>query len=79
MIKPNQRNEIIRTIFKANRNEFDRLIDELETVQDWRTALKKVEEKCRKYGFYLYDREVLLFTDILYNRYFPEEDQVQIF
>jgi len=74
-IKPSQKKEIIKKIFGNNEQEYQNLIDELEPVKNWTEALKRVERELNKRNIYLHEPDAILFTNILYFRYFPDEDE----
>ena len=78
LFTPKKQQKLIKKLFHKNEAEFDNLIDELEPVQDWPQALKKVDQKFKKYNTNLHDRNAVIFTDILYSRYFPDDKQIKI-
>ncbi len=73
MIGPEQRNEFIKKMFKGNESSYNALIQDLEIIDSWGDALKRVEVECDRQKLYLHDQKVISFTDILYRRYYPEE------
>lgn len=75
LIQPRQKKEIIKKIFGNNEKEYQNLIDELEPIKNWTEALKRVERELNKRNIYLHEPDAILFTNILYFRYFPEDDE----
>lgn len=76
LITAKQRREIIKKLFEGNEAEFESLINELESVTEWRAALERTEKALNKREIYLHDPEAILLTDILYSRYFPENEPI---
>ncbi len=74
----NRRQDLIKKLFHNQETEFDKLIDELESVQNWQQALKKVDQEFKKHQINLHDRNAVLFTNILYVRYFPDDSRIKI-
>lgn len=75
LIQPKQKKEIIKKIFGNSEQEYQNLIDELEPVKNWTEALKRVERALNKRNISLHEADAIFFTNILYFRYFPEEDE----
>jgi hypothetical protein len=75
LIQSRQKKEIVKKIFGNNEKEFEKLIDELEPIKNWTDAFKRVERELNKRNIYLHEPDAILFTNILYFRYFPDEDQ----
>ena len=73
-----RRQDLIKKLFHNQAAEFDKLIDELESVQSWQQALKKVDQEFKKHHIDLHDRNAVVFTNILYVRYFPDDSQIKI-
>lgn len=73
-----RRQDLIKKLFHNKETEFDQLIDELESVPNWQQALKKVDHEFKKHNINLHDRNAALFTNILYARYFPEDNHIKI-
>ena len=78
LIDPHRRKELIKKLFKNNESEFEELVHELEPIQEWQEALQKVEQELKHRNIHLQERKAVLFTNILYHRYFPEDDQIKI-
>lgn len=78
LFTPDKRRTLIKKLFHNDETEFDNLIDELEPVQEWQQALKKVDHEFKKSNINLHDRNAAMFTDILYARYFPDDNQIKI-
>lgn len=77
IITPKQKKQIIKKIFNNDEKEFNNLIEELESVTNWADALTKIETEFSKRDIYLHGPHAVLFTDILYARYFSQDDQIQ--
>ena len=75
LIQPRQKKEIIKRIFGNNDQAYQNLIDELESVKNWTEALKRVEKELNKRNISLHEADAILFTNILYFRYFPEDNE----
>lgn len=75
LIQPKQKKEIIKKIFGNSEQEYQNLIDELEPVKNWTEALKRVERALNKRNIPLHEADAIFFTNILYFRYFPDENK----
>lgn len=73
-----RRQDLIKKLFHNQEAEFDKLINELESVQNWQQALKNIDQEFKKLHINLHDRNAALFTNILYVRYFPDDSQIKI-
>jgi len=71
-----QRKAIIKKLFRNNHAEFEQFVQELEAIKDWPEALKRVEGELSKREISLHNPDAVLFTDILFSRYFPEAGSV---
>lgn len=67
-----QKKAIIKKIFGNNHAEFEQFVQKLESIKDWTAALKWVEQELNKREIYLHNPAAVLFTNILFSRYFPE-------
>ena len=77
IITTKQRKQIIKKIFNSNEREFNSFIEELEAIPNWPDALTKVQSEFGKRDIYLHGPHAVLFTDILYARYFSQDNQIQ--
>lgn len=68
-----QQKTITKKIFRNNHAEFEQFVQELETIKDWTEALKRVEAELSRREIYLHNPAAVLFTNILFSRYFPED------
>jgi hypothetical protein len=78
LFSQDQWKDLIKKLFHNQAAEFDDLIDELESVQSWQQALKKVDQEFKKHHIDLYDRYAVVFRNILYARYFPDDSRIKI-
>ncbi|MBN2008611.1 hypothetical protein JW960_04605 [candidate division KSB1 bacterium] len=78
LINVQQRSEIVKRLFRQNEQAFENLVKKLEPITIWKEAIHIVEEELKKFDVYIRDQNAGLFTNILYARYFPDDDQICI-
>lgn len=66
----------VKKFFQNNVLEFENFIQSLEAVRTWPEALTKVNKEFENRQVDRHSREAVLFTDMLYKRYYPDDNQV---
>jgi seryl-tRNA synthetase len=74
LINQKQKKVIIKKIFGNSHAEFEQFVQELEAITEWTAALKRVEAELNKREISLHNPHAVLFTNILFARYFPEAE-----
>jgi len=84
MIVGRNRKKVIKKLFKKSEDDFNSLIDTLNAQPSWKEASVIIDEEFYQRSVNPYSKEALLFSDIVYNRFFPKdkyvgEDEVEKF
>lgn len=61
--------KVLKKIFGRNRDEYERVLDSLNTADTWREASRVLDELFIRYDVDPYSRTAIRFTDAVYGRY----------
>ncbi|MFZ5515000.1 MAG: hypothetical protein ACOY90_00070 [Candidatus Zhuqueibacterota bacterium] len=75
-ISNQQKKKIIKSLFGNNEKEYEDCIAELQGISEWKNALAQVEKTLARRNIELHAPAAVVFTDILYARYFPEKEPI---
>ena len=78
LINQKQRKRIIKKIFKHSADDFQGFLRRLDPVNNWREAYIMIESELMGKKVPLHLDEVLLLTSIVYRRYYPNDEEVEI-
>lgn len=70
------RRKIVKRLFHRKEDEFEQLLDELNGHGSWKTASALIDDTFNEKGINPYSKEALMFSDIVYNRFFPKDKYV---
>ncbi len=73
MIKGRTRKKIIKKLFKKNEQVFNEFLDKLNKIQTWKEASHFIDDTFYEMNINPYSKEAILFSDIVYMRYFPKD------
>lgn len=68
--------QFIKKLFDKNDEAFWNLINILERTKTWREALRLIETELGERHVDVYCQQAILFTNLIYRRYFPEDEEV---
>lgn len=76
MIVGRNRKKVLKKLFKKNESDFNSLIEILNAQSNWKEASVIIDEEFYQRGINPYSKEALLFSDIVYTRFFPKDKYV---
>ena len=78
LINDKRRSFIIKKIFKNQNSEYFAFIKNLEMYRSWNDALKRLDAEMTKRKINNNSEAAVLLSNIVYLRYFPNDDEIQI-
>ena len=75
VISPSQEHRFIQKLFGGNRATFQQLAASIESSPDWRTASQHIENYYKSSGINPYRNDAVEFSDLVFKRYFPKEEE----
>ncbi len=76
MIKGRARRKIIKKLFQKKEHTFNNFIDKLNAIQTWKEASHFIDDTFYELNINPYSKEAIMFSDIVYMRYFPKDKYV---
>jgi len=73
-----RKEDFVAKLFGGQVADFEQLIARLEGVASWSEAYHVIEEEFNRRGIPLHQKEAIVFTNLVYKRYFPKDRNVQI-
>ncbi len=73
IITGKQRKKFIKKIFKKDEWRYQKFLEALNKINNWKQASAAIDEMLFHNGINPYAREALEFSDLIYNRYFPKD------
>ncbi len=73
MIKGRTRRKIIKKLFRKNEQAFNEFVDKLNQIQTWKEASHFIDDTFYELNINPYSKEAIMFSDIVYMRYFPKD------
>ena len=70
------RKKIVKKLFKKKENEFKSFADILNSQPSWKEASVIIDEEFYQRGINPYSKEAILFSDMVYTRFFPKDKYV---
>jgi len=70
------RKKIIKKLFKKKENEFSSFIESLNSQANWKDASVVIDEEFYERGINPYSKEAIMFSDLVYTRFFPKDKYV---
>ena len=70
------RKKIVKKLFKKNENEFNSFMDILNSQDNWKEASVIIDEEFYQRGINPYSKEAIMFSDLVYTRFFPKDKYV---
>jgi HD superfamily phosphohydrolase len=70
------RKKIVKKLFKRKENEFNSFADILNSQTNWKEASVIIDEEFYQRGINPYSKEAILFSDMVYTRFFPKDKYV---
>ncbi len=70
------RKKIIKKLFKKSENDLNSFVDILNSQANWKEASVIIDEEFYQRGVNPYSKEALLFSDLVYTRFFPKDKYV---
>jgi len=70
------RKKIIKRLFKRKENDFNNFLTQLNTISAWKDASVLIDEEFYERGINPYSKEAIIFSDIVYVRFFPKDKYV---
>ena len=74
LISRNQSKKFIKKIFRNNKQEYQKLIDTLNSTSDWQFAYAVTDYYFDRNNIDRYSKEALKLSNCIYLRYFPNEN-----
>jgi len=78
LLNPRTTKLINSKVFKGNEAEFKKFIQDLESFRSWQDSLKKIEDELNRRKVKYNDQGAVMLTNVVYRRYFPNDDGVII-
>jgi len=76
MVAGRTRKKIIKKLFKKNENEFLSFIDLVNSHSAWKEVSVIIDNEFYERGINPYSKEAIMFSDIIYLRFFPKDHYV---
>jgi len=76
IITGRNRKKIVKNLFKKKENEFISFVDILNSQTNWKEASVIIDEEFYQRGINPYSKEAILFSDMVYTRFFPKDKYV---
>lgn len=76
MIVGRPRKKIIKKLFKKNENQFKAFLDQVNQHSTWKDASVVIDNEFYERGINPYSKEALMFSDLIYIRFFPKDKYV---
>lgn len=76
IISGRNRKRIVKKLFKKKENEFNSFVDILNSQSTWKEASVIIDEEFYQRGINPYSKEAILFSDMVYTRFFPKDKYV---
>ena len=70
------RKKIIKKLFKKKENEFSSFVENLNSQPNWKEASVIIDEEFYERGINPYSKEAIMFSDLVYTRFFPKDKYV---
>lgn len=70
------RKRIIKKLFKKKENEFNSFVNILNSQNSWKEASLIIDEEFYQRGINPYSKEAIMFSDMVYTRFFPKDKYV---
>jgi len=70
------RKKIIKRLFKRKENDFNKFLTQLNDTSAWKDASILIDEEFYERGINPYSKEAIIFSDIVYVRFFPKDKYV---
>ncbi len=76
MIKGRTRKKIIKKLFKKDEQAFNEFIAKLNAISTWKEASHFIDDTFYERNINPYSKEAIMFSDIVYMRYFPKDKYI---
>ncbi len=76
MIKGRMRKKIIKKLFKKDEQAFNEFIAKLNAIPTWKEASHFIDDTFYERNINPYSKEAIMFSDIVYMRYFPKDKYI---
>jgi hypothetical protein len=76
IITGRNRKKIVKKLFKKKENEFNSFVDILNSQTNWKEASVIIDEEFYQRGINPYSKEAIMFSDMVYTRFFPKDKYV---
>ena len=76
MVTGRPRKKIIKKLFKKNENEFMSFVKLVNGQSAWKEASVIIDNEFYERGINPYSKEAIMFSDIIYLRFFPKDSYV---
>ncbi len=76
MIKGRTRKKIIKKLFKKDEQAFNEFIAQLNAISTWKEASRFIDDTFYERNINPYSKEAIMFSDIVYMRYFPKDKYI---
>jgi DNA-binding HxlR family transcriptional regulator len=76
IITGRNRKKVVKKLFKKKENEFNSFVEILNTQNTWKDASVIIDEEFYQRGINPYSKEAILFSDMVYTRFFPKDKYV---
>lgn len=73
MIKGRTRRKILKKLFKKNEQVFNEFLNKLNGIHTWKEASHFIDDTFYEMNINPYSKEAIMFSDIVYMRYFPKD------
>jgi hypothetical protein len=70
------RKKIIKKLFNKKENEFDNFVSQINEMSAWKDASVLIDEEFYERGINPYSKDAIIFSDIIYVRFFPKDKYV---
>ena len=76
IITGRNRKRVVKKLFKKKENEFSSFVDILNSQTNWKEASVIIDEEFYQRGINPYSKEAIMFSDMVYTRFFPKDKYV---
>jgi hypothetical protein len=76
LMLPPMRQQFLKKLFHSDAARFEKLLLQLEAAQDWVAAHRLIEAHFYRNHINPYQNDATRFSDLVYKRYFPQDEYI---
>lgn len=76
LMPPQLRQQFLKKLFHSDAARFEKLLLKLEAARDWVAAHRLIEAHFYRHQINPYQNDATRFSDLVYKRYFPQDEYI---